>query len=325
MCTSIAFKTEDFYFGRNMDIDYGFGEGVMITPRNYPFKFRFEKEISQHYAFIGMASCVNDFPLYAEGVNEKGLGMAGLNFPGNARYSESPAEGKTNLAVFEFIPYILSTCDSVDKARSVIENTVLINEPFAPNIPNTPLHWHIADREKSIVVEYMADGVHIYNNPMNSMTNNPPFDFHLTNACQYLNLSVDTPLSKYAEATGIKTFGKGMGSVGLPGDFSPASRFIKVSYILANSKCDGDEISSVSQYFHILDTVAVVKGSVEDTRGNCYCTTYSCCMNADKGIYYYKLYNNSRITAVNMYNSDLDSDKLTRYELRRENDILFEN
>ena len=99
MCTSITFKNGDFYFGRNMDLEYSFGECVTVTPRRFPFRFRYEGALASHYAMIGMAAGGASFPLYAEAVNEKGLCMAGLNFPGNASYGKA-AEGKANAAVY---------------------------------------------------------------------------------------------------------------------------------------------------------------------------------------------------------------------------------
>ena len=86
MCTAAAFQNQDFYFGRNLDLDYSYHEEITITPRNYPFRFRYAETLSQHYAMIGMAYVADDYPLYYEATNEAGLSMAGLNFPGNADY-----------------------------------------------------------------------------------------------------------------------------------------------------------------------------------------------------------------------------------------------
>ena len=83
MCTSIAMKTNDFYFGRTMDLEYNFNECVVFTPRNYPVPFRKMGMMKRHYALLGMATVMDGFPLYAEAANEKGLCIAGLNFPDN--------------------------------------------------------------------------------------------------------------------------------------------------------------------------------------------------------------------------------------------------
>ena len=105
MCTAATYKTQDFYFGRTLDYEFSYGDEITITPRNYVFKFREKEEIKSHYAIIGMAYVAEEYPLYYDAINEKGLGIAGLNFVGNACYNPSQ-EGKDNIAQFEFIPWI---------------------------------------------------------------------------------------------------------------------------------------------------------------------------------------------------------------------------
>ena len=104
MCTSIAMFQTNAVFGRNLDLEQHFSEAVVITPQNYPFHFQKTDSISSHFAMIGMASVVQDVPLYAEAMNEKGLYMAGLNFPHNACYAKAASANKTDLAPYELIP-----------------------------------------------------------------------------------------------------------------------------------------------------------------------------------------------------------------------------
>ena len=325
MCTSIGMKTADFYFGRNMDLEYEFGEHVVITPRNYPFNFRKAGEMKCHYAIIGMASVVENYPLYADAGNEYGLCMAGLNFPDNAYYPSEESSVKYNVSPFEIIPFVLGKCKNVEEARKLLLNTQLVDIPFSKDIPVATLHWHIADKNSSIVLESTKDGMKIYDDPVNVLTNNPTFDFHITNLAHYQNLTVGFPencLSKYDE---IQSFGKGLGSFGLPGDFSPTSRFVKSAYLLMNSVCAEDEESSVSQFFHLLDSVAVVRGSIDLQNKLSYCTTYSSCINADKGIYYYKTYSNNSLTAVNMNNENLDDCCLKEFQLAKSQAVTWAN
>ena len=116
MCTAATYKTKDFYFGRTLDYEFSYGDEITVTPRNYEFKLRHMGTLSSHYAIIGMAHVAGDYPLYYDGINEKGLGMAGLNFVGNAVYNEVE-EGRENIAQFEFIPWILGKCATVKEAR----------------------------------------------------------------------------------------------------------------------------------------------------------------------------------------------------------------
>lgn len=105
MCTAATYQTRDFYFGRTLDYEFSYPSEVTITPRRFPLSFRHTGSMNEHYAIIGMAYVANGYPLYYDAINEKGLGMAGLNFVGNAAYA-APCEGKENIAQFEFIPWI---------------------------------------------------------------------------------------------------------------------------------------------------------------------------------------------------------------------------
>lgn len=325
MCTSIAMKTKDFYFGRNMDLEYNFGERIVVTPRNYPFNFRKAGTLKQHYAMIGIATVAEGYPLYAEATNEKGLCIAGLNFPDNAYYPSTDDYNKFNISPFELIAWVLGKCASVEEAKKLLAVTKLVAIPFSDNIPLATLHWHIADKNSSIVLESTSKGMFVFDNPVNVLTNNPPFEFQITNLGQYLNLTVEYPENCFSKAANVQPFGKGLGSFGLPGDFSPASRFVKTAYLRLNSACENDEFSSVAQFFHLLDSVGVVNGSIITEEGKLYCTTYSCCMNADKGIYYYKTYSNNQLTAIDMHRENLDFDKIVEYPLVKEQQIAWQN
>ncbi|MGN0665441.1 MAG: choloylglycine hydrolase [Huintestinicola sp.] len=324
MCTGIAMKADDFYFGRNMDLGYYFGEQVVIAPRNYAFEFRKAGQMKSHYAIIGMASVADNYPLYAEAANEKGLCIAGLNFPGNAYYSPELSDSKTNVSPFELIPYILGQCTTVDEAVELLEKTHVTAIPFSDALPLATLHWLISDKNRSVTLEVMKNGMNIHDNPVNVLTNNPPFDFHMTNLAQYMNLTPTLTPNKFGKS-GIGEFGKGLGSFGLPGDYSPASRFVKTAFMLAYAECGSGEDECISKFFHILDSVAVVNGTIPSDTDMGYFTTYSCCINADKGIYYYKTYSDNRLNAVDMHRAELDSDKLFCYPALRRQDVNFQN
>lgn len=325
MCTSIAMARDDFYFGRNMDWSCGFGERVVVTPRRFPFAFRRAGSMDRHFAMIGMGMLDVGYPMYAEASNEKGLCMAGLNFPQNAWYSPQPDPVKHNISPFELIPWVLGQCASLREARCLLENTHLIAIPFSPKIPLGTLHWHIADKTGSIVLESTKDGMAIYDDPVGVMTNNPPFPFQMQNLCQYMNLNPGTPQNCFSSIDGLEPFGYGLGSVGLPGDFSPASRFVKAAYLSANSICQGDEDSCLSQFFHLLGSVAMVRGSVVMPDGGLEMTTYTCCINATKGHYYYTSYHNSGLTAVDLYQEDLEGRELILYPIEQKASIRWQN
>ena len=251
MCTAATYKTKDFYFGRTLDYEFSYGDEIVVTPRNYPMAFRHAPAPEKRYAMIGMAHVADGYPLYYDAINEAGLGMAGLNFVGNAAYGQ-PIEGRENVAQFEFIPWILSQCASVRQARERLARLQLTATPFSDRLPCAQLHWLIADRDEAIVVESMADGLHVHDNPVGVLTNNPPFDVQMFLLNNYMSLSSGAPENRFAPKIDLRAYSRGMGAMGLPGDLSSASRFAKVAFTKLHSLSAEDEASSVSQIIHKL-------------------------------------------------------------------------
>ncbi len=324
MCTAVTYKTKDFYFGRTLDYDFSYGGEVVITPRKYPFSFRNMGVLETHYAMMGMALVEGDYPLYHEAVNEKGLGMAGLNFVDNAVFSDE-MPGKDNVATFEFIPWILSECATVKEARKRMEKLNLTKESFSEKLPVAQLHWIIADRDEAITVEAVKEGIKIYDNPAGVLTNNPPFEEQMFMLNNYMHLSPKSPENLFSKELPLHVYSRGMGALGLPGDLSSPSRFVRTAFVKMNSVSGDSEEESVSQFFHILGAVDQQRGCCDVGEGKYEITLYTCCCNADKGIYYYTTYDNHQITAVDMHKEDLDGSLLVRYSLIEGEQIKRQN
>jgi len=324
MCTAATYKTRDFYFGRTLDYEFSYAEEVTVTPRNYSFPFRHMQATQSHFAIIGMAYVVENYPLYYDAVNEKGLCMAGLNFVGNAVYGK-PVAGKDNIAQFEFIPWILGQCASVKDARTLLKRINLTDTPFSGKLPVSQLHWLIADRDEAITVEAVAEGLRVYDNPVGVLTNNPPFDMQLQRLNDYIGLSPREPENRFYDKLELKCYSRGMGALGLPGDLSSASRFVRAAFVKLNAVSGDAEGESVSQFFHILGSVEQQRGCCEVKPGAYEITIYTSCCNADKGIYYYTTYENQQITAVDMHRCDLDGADLFRYPLITGQQICWQN
>ena len=322
MCTAATYRTKDFYFGRTLDYESSYGEEVTVTPRDYPY--RFCKGGERRYAMIGMAHVADGYPLYYEAVNEKGLGMAGLNFVGNAVYHEADPN-RDNVPTYDFIPYMLSQCATVEEARDLLKRLNLTPEPFSPMYPPSQLHWIIADRDRCIVAESVKDGLRVYDNPAGVLTNNPPFDRQLFNPNNYMALSPSQPKKTFSDKLDLTCYSRGMGALGLPGDLSSQSRFVRVAFVRLNSRSGDSEEESVSQFFHILGSVDQQRGCCEVEPGAYEYTIYTSCCNADKGIYYYTTYDNHQITAVDMRRAPLDGGELIRYPLVTGEHIRFQN
>ncbi len=324
MCTAATYRSKDFYFGRNLDLEYSYEESVTVTPRNFPLAFRMVAPLQSHYAMIGMSYVADGYPLYYEATNEKGLSMAGLNFVGNAVYHPQRPD-KDNIAPFEFIPWILGQCDCLADVRTLLERINLTSIDFSPKLPASQLHWMIANREGCIVVESMADGLHIHDDPAGVLTNNPPFPYQMHNLSNYMALSCQPPVNRFCQSLKLEPYSRGMGAMGLPGDCSSASRFVRAAFTRANSVSGPGELESVSQFFHILNNVAMPRGSVDMGDGKFEVTIYTCCCNADTGVYYYTTYDNGGLTAVDMRREDLDGSALRSYPMVQNTQVFFQN
>ncbi len=324
MCTAATYKTKDFYFGRTLDYEFSYGDEITVTPKEFPFYFIEKETINSHYAMIGMAHVAENYPLYYDAVNEKGLGIAGLNFVGNAVYHEK-INGKDNIAQFEFIPWILCQCSTVKEACALIEKINILNTPFSEKFSVAQLHWIITDSSDCVVAEPMEDGIKIYDNPIGILTNNPPFDEQLFSLNNYMNLSPKPPENQFAPNLPLQQYSRGMGAIGLPGDLSSQSRFVRAAFVKMNSVSGDSEQESVSQFFHILSSVDQQRGCCELDNGKYEITIYTSCYNIDKGIYYYTSYNNHQITAVDMNKENLNSKNIIKYSMIQNEQIRYQN
>ena len=326
MCTAITYKANDHYFGRNLDLEYSYNETVTITPRNYVYNFRKKGKLENHYAMIGMAYVSEEYPLYYDATNEKGLSIAALNFPENAVYKPF-CEGKDNITPFELIPWILAQCSTVSEAEKLLNRINLLNENFSDELVLSPLHWIISDRYRSITLESVKSGINVYENPVGVLTNNPTFDYHLFNLNNYMSLSKKQPVNTFSESIdlNLKLYSRGMGALGLPGDSSSMSRFVRAAFVKMNSISENTEAQSVSQFFHILKSVEMQRGCVQLSKEVYEITLYSSCCNTDKGVYYYTTYDNSQICAINMHKENLQGDRLIQYPLNKKQKIVYQN
>ena len=312
MCTVVSLAGDRFYFGRNMDIEGSFGEAVVFTPRHFALDLRRAPKIKTHYAILGMAAIMDGFPLYADAMNECGLCMAGLNFVGNAYYPPDREVDGWRISPFELIPWLLSTCTDLAAARRALNALQLVNVPFRQDVPLTPLHWIVADKTGSLVIESTSEGLFLYDDPEGVLANNPPFDRQLAGIRAYEAL---TPAYRPTDPF----VSLGLGAVGLPGDYSSASRFARACFLRRCALSSG--ATSLHDMYRILDSVAPPKGSVLAENGMLHYTTYSCCMDPQAQIYTYTTAENRRITAVRMSGAIMESDRLLASSLRVTSDV----
>ena len=288
MCTSLALPEHALY-GRNLDLDTHFDEQVLLAPRGLAFAFRHLPPLPRHYAMVGMGNAAGSTPLFAEAANEKGLYMAGLYFPASAQYFDAPVPGARFVAPYELIPLVLGQCATVAEARALLQTVrgVLVAEP-------------------------RADGLRLYGDDTGVLTNEPPYPFHRANLAQYRGVGPATPPNTVAPGVALEVFGQGLGGLGLPGGASPAARFVRAAYLRAHAVFDGERPAQVVQFFHMLDAVAMVRGSVRTAEGRWDETVYSCCFDAQTRTYYYKTYDGGTLHTVRL-DAEADGDALRAY------------
>ena len=316
MCTALSFQVDNHhYFGRNLDLELSYGQQVVITPQNYSLPFREVDNLDHHYALIGVAIVVDHYPLYFDAANDHGLAMGGLNYPGNAYYADS-TDGKANVASFELIPWVLGQCATVDEAKELLATVNVTNQKFSKQLPPSPLHWLIADQSKALVVESDRDGVHVYDNPVGVLTNNPSFPKQLFNLNNYRNLSADTLANTFAAGVTMDDYSRGLGTHGLPGGMDSESRFVRATFNKYNATWDHhDEIANVTELFHVMHSVEQQSGldQVATNPAKFEYTIYTVGYNLDQGLLYYTTYTNNQINRVAMNKVDLQGTTLTAY------------
>ncbi len=324
MCTAVSYKAKGNYYGRTLDLEYSLDERVMITARKHPLSFLHSESMASHYALMGIGCISNGYPLYYDAVNECGVWMAGLNFPHFASYNKGKC-GMLNLASYELLPFILGRCGTVSDALEILKRANITSQSFSLKLQATPMHWMLCDSQQCVVLEPLESGLRIYENKAGVLTNSPPFDYQMQNLTNYLSLTPYPPHSRFSDVLALDSYSNGMGAIGMPGDVSSVSRFVRASFTKLNAHTPNDEIGSVRQFFHILGSVAQVEGTVRLANGKLERTAYTCCCDPQKLMYYYTTYENSCVSAVSMTDEDLDSDDVTEYPLTREMKINMQN
>lgn len=311
MCTAINETSGCHLFGRTLDLEYSYGEKVVITPRHYPFSFLHEGKNSDHCAIIGTAHIVDGKPLYYDAMNEMGLCAAALRFPKLAVYRERIANCR-NIASFEVIPWLLCSCKNAAGAKLMLENANITDDDFSPKLPSTSLHWLVGDREQSFVIESVASGVKIYDAPLGVLTNAPDFPSQRAKLDKFGGLAADLRIS------GEKT-------TSVPGDTSSVSRFIRAAYVKEHVAEPEDKKEALSRFFHVFDTVGLPKGLAVAADGRPMQTVYTSCMDTEELIYYFTSYYCRRIRAVGMKQSDMQGREIREFPIAADENIGYLN
>lgn len=327
MCTSFTYQTKDDSnaLARTMDFTFILNPDAMLVPRGYAWTAIPNSEAHRtRYAFTGLGR--NDKgPLLADGVNEQGLSCAALYFPGFAVYKSDPQTGKVNLAPHEIVFWMLANFASVKEVRAALEDIAIVDTPIGFLGITPPLHWMVTDKAgETIVVEPRSEGLMIYDNPLGVMSNSPDFPWHLTNIRNYIGLNPNQLQPIKLAGIEFSPFGQGAGTFGLPGDYTPPARFLRVLFGKQTIGHTDNEADAVTAMFHLLFSVDIPKGSVLGKDGMDY-TQHSCLMFCDSCSYYFKTYDNNQICHIDLMSEDLDAKDLKIWSIPQEQQMMHIN
>lgn len=313
MCTAIRFNDDggNFFFGRNLDWTTRYGEKVVIAPRGYEFDSAFlGRQTLNKGAIIGMAVIEENEPLYFDAANESGLAVAGLNFPGYAAFEPAPKENKLNLAAYEFPLYLLANFGSLEELRPALENMAIVARPVNEKYPVAQLHYMVADRTGSLVLEYTNRGLEIYENDIDVLTNQPGYNWHRENLRNYLNLFPNFPrLVTWGNAK-MSAFGTGGLLSGLPGGYAPSDRFVRAAYFNSHYPTKKTEEENLARLFHTLAATSMLDGAGFASDGLAEITLYTAGYSSATKTYYHNTYKNPAIVATKLADYDLDAKNL---------------
>ena len=312
MCTGVRFSdgNGNMFFGRNLDWSEGYGQKVVVTPRGYKYHSAFLGDLQPKYAVIGMGIIQENIPLYFDCGNEAGLAIAGLNFPGYAQYEKEEVKGRTNVSAYEFPLWVAMNFSTVDEVMQALVDVAIVAKPINEQYPVSMLHWIIGDSKKSIVVEYTAAGLQVFQNDVDVLTNQPGYAWHKENLRNYMNITSPQPEKVEWGSAELTAFGSGSLMRGLPGDYYSPSRFVRVAYLNTHYPVKNSEEENVARLFHTLAGVAMIDGAAAMADGNFEKTVYTGGYSAATKTYYYNTYEDPSIKKAALSDYDIEGEEL---------------
>lgn len=313
-CTGILLKAKDqkIVSGRTVEFGTNLEMSVMLIPRKVQCKTTVSNGMKYTSKYAAAGVYCFDSEILMDGMNEKGLVAGAFWFPGYAKYTPLTSKNRDRaLSSVDFINWVLTQFSSLDELEDALDSVIIVDTPvegWGPSAP--PMHFVVYDKSgRSIVIEPIDGKLVIYDNEIGTITNSPTFDWHLTNLRNYINLKPYNAETIQLRGVKLASFGQGSGMTGLPGDFTPPSRFVRAalfsSYVLPLSSSDG----LVSQAFHVLNQFDIPKGSVREKSGDKVSVDYTMLTSVkdpNQMRYYYKSYDDQSIKFLDLKHFDLN-------------------
>lgn len=309
MCTAMTLVTKEneLFFGRNMDFSFEIDPHIFIVPKNYPWVNALTgTRMGDDYCFIGIGQETEGLLGFFDGVNERGFAAAALYFAGYAKYEDRVnAKGRTPVASFEFLHYILGKCASVQELKSVAKQVAIVGMEDPVTGSAAPLHWIAADRTGDcVVIEQSESGMVIFDNPLGVLANSPDLPWHMTNLRSYMGASPEQEEEAFWSGIKLTPFGQAGGTRALPGGYTSPDRFVRTAYLKSFLPVPRNRKEAVVSCFHIMEGVTIPKGAVMTSRGSYDYTKYTAFINTASCEYYFKTYDSLQVCMAGLFESN---------------------
>jgi choloylglycine hydrolase len=324
-CTGVCLQAQDgsIVYARTLEFGADLQSQVLFLPRGYQtigttasgspgltWKAR--------YAAVGMNAYDHD--IFADGVNEQGLAAGIFYFPGYAGYQKvTPQDESQSIAPWELVTWMLTNFATVEEIKAALPSIKVAAVPYGNKNDVPPLHYTARDASGgSLVIEYVDGELHTYDNPIGVITNSPTFDWHQTNLRNYVNLSTVNASPVSIDGVTLAPFGQGSGLVGLPGDFTPPSRFVRAVALSQDALPGEDAEDTVKVAFHVLDSFDIPRGAVRPPAGSnepLEYTQWTSASDLKNRKYYFHTYDDRRVRSVSLEEFNLDATEPTTFPL----------
>lgn len=330
-CSSFTMETKDkkHFFSRTMDFMMEMAQEVVFVPQNKTFASAYssDQQVTSKHAFLGMGTLENQAPITFDGINDQGVMGGTLYFPGYCSYHDQAAANTWGVSPDKVISVILSQAANLADIKQLFQEQITILNDANPTLKVvSPLHYIFSDTTgASLIVEPQADGVHLIDNSIGVMTNSPDYHWHETNLRNYLSVTPKQHEDVDFLGKTLKPFSQGSGTFGLPGDYTPVSRFVRTAFMKQNVEQAADEAAGVSLAHHMLESVSIPRGIVVTTDDTFDYTCYSAYICAESRSYYYSTYGNQRINCVRLTPELLKETDYRTFKVQDDEDIAYLN
>lgn len=321
-CTGLKLVSKDgsVVHGRTLEFGIQVDTSIVVVPEGYEFVGTTPQGNGLKYAakYAAVGAIAFDNIAIMDGLNEKGLAVGTFYFPGFAGYSKITPENQAKaVSPVEFSNWLLTQFATIEEVKAALSEVVIaptVVKEWGPTA--APFHYIVYEKSgKSLVIEPIDGKLVTHENPLGTFTNSPTFDWHLTNLRNYINLTPNNPKPLKIDGLEFASFGQGGGMVGLPGDFTPPSRFVRAAIFSITATPSANAKESIFQTFHLLNQFDIPVGLARDKVGDVVytdSTMITCARDPQSLKYYFRTYDDQTIRVVDLTKFDFKAKAVKR-------------